>query len=410
MAKRILLSFLGTGPIDNELRKTRAYKPANYKISNRVYEDKNFIADALIEHYNPDKTVIFGSVKSMWEELYLNQSKQIDENYWEYLFSQVEKLGKDSPCESINLTQLNKELGPKLKGRLIHYGYTEKQIWNNFKIISDELSRFKEESEIYFDITHSFRSIPIFALMSIIYSNLAIGKNFSIKGVFYGMLEMSKEMVTDDGKEICPVVDLSSLVKMQDWVMSVNNFKTSGNGKELANLLAKERQDTGTVMANLSNSISLNFTQAAEDAMDKFLQYENHKFSDPAKMAITPIMNKVKELKRAESHAEFQLNMAEWHASNMNYGNAYITLIEAMIRHGADKQPDGFSLNTESNQEIAKNYWMNNAERSKLWNNVNKHRKRTSHPNMRTSTSDVKQAIENLPILLEQVKSEIKPN
>ena len=68
MAKKVLLSFLGTGPLES--KETRTYKTANYRLGDKELGRFPFVSAALKKFYNIDKIVLVGTVHSMWEEVY----------------------------------------------------------------------------------------------------------------------------------------------------------------------------------------------------------------------------------------------------------------------------------------------------------------------------------------------------
>ena len=69
MARKVLISFLGTGPFES--KETRTYKTARYHLGEADLGDYPFVSAALKEYYQIDKVILIGTVHSMWEEVYL---------------------------------------------------------------------------------------------------------------------------------------------------------------------------------------------------------------------------------------------------------------------------------------------------------------------------------------------------
>ena len=73
MSKKVLIAGIGEG----KNKETGTYRVANYKIENKVYEQRSFITSALEEHYGIDKIIFIGTTGSMWDNLYEFYSKKI---------------------------------------------------------------------------------------------------------------------------------------------------------------------------------------------------------------------------------------------------------------------------------------------------------------------------------------------
>lgn len=70
---KVLIAGIGGG----KNKDTGTYRVANYKIENKVYEQRSFITSALEEHYGIDKIIFIGTTGSMWDNLYEFYSKKI---------------------------------------------------------------------------------------------------------------------------------------------------------------------------------------------------------------------------------------------------------------------------------------------------------------------------------------------
>lgn len=109
-------------------------------------------------------------------------------------------------------------------------GNTEEEIWNIFERVFNEL---QDEDELYFDLTHGFRYLPMLVMVLINYSKFL--KNTSVKSITYGNYE-SRNKVTNEA----PIIDLLPLSALQDWTYAAGQFLDSGNVDKLQLLCDKE--------------------------------------------------------------------------------------------------------------------------------------------------------------------------
>ncbi len=204
MAK-ILLTFIGTGK----------YEEAIYYFRDNSYRTK-YIQEALVNIFDNDidKVILVGTEKS--REAHFNDIK--------------EKINKKSIDELI-----------------IKNGFNEEEFKENFKMIYEKIN---EGDEIIFDITHSYRSIPLFVVTLGFY--LKVLKNIKINKILYGAFEKiyednpgkntTKEIEIDNRK--APIVDATYVFTIFDWTISTNFFIETGNSFKLEkitkNILGKQ--------------------------------------------------------------------------------------------------------------------------------------------------------------------------
>jgi len=185
--KRLLITFFGK---------------AKYKETTYFLEDKEktteYIADALNEFLNPDKVLIFTTQEA------------IDKN--NAFKEEIEKkIGKD-----------------KTETVIIPSGKDQKEQEDIFKKVLEEVEKYNKEWEIYVDITHAFRSIPVVFFISLFYL-----KNFydiKTSKIFYGVFQ-------EDKNNRSPVIELTFLLDIIDWFNSVNMFVKRYEANELAHKL-----------------------------------------------------------------------------------------------------------------------------------------------------------------------------
>ena len=105
-------------------------------------------------------------------------------------------------------------------------GINSEQILQNFSIVFNLL---KEGDDLYFDLTHGFRYLPMLILVLGKYAELL--KNVNVKHISYGNFEMK-----DASTGVAPVIDLMALSSLQDWTQAASSYLKHGNANQLVEL------------------------------------------------------------------------------------------------------------------------------------------------------------------------------
>lgn len=115
----------------------------------------------------------------------------------------------------------------KYKSIDVFDGHDNSEMWGNFDLIFQELD---EDDEIYFDVTHSFRSTPFIVMSVLNYAKFI--KNIQIKDIYYGAYEARK-----DG--VAPIFNLSIFNQITDWAIGAEKFLNTGDSKQLSTMIDK---------------------------------------------------------------------------------------------------------------------------------------------------------------------------
>ena len=203
MAK-ILISFLGTGsPNKNSNEQSpnssdRQYRTAKYHFSNNEESEHTFVAAALAEHNNIDKVILIGTVHSMWEEVYRyfteKNRKILNEDIYFQILEHCENATHKSKLTLPHKELIEQSIGSKAKIILIKYGINDEETQENINTVLGIEQELNERDEVIVDITHSFRSLPILIMNLLIYLQTVSKKKIKISHVYYGMLEVSREL------------------------------------------------------------------------------------------------------------------------------------------------------------------------------------------------------------------------
>jgi CRISPR-associated Csx2 family protein len=288
MAK-ILISPVGKGPIldqkkdnndkGNHQAEKREYKRADYQFSDsdKVYKTP-FIAAALAEHLKVDKIFMIGTNKSMGEEVY-HYFGEIDHNpaYEDTYFYLINKIGgpqERSILENGDLNHLGEVIDQYLKNRnpqatggsickIIKYGITEQELYDNLSLFMDLVEKIQPGDELVLDITHSFRSLPMFMYLLVDFMrNLRKEERIILSGIYYGMVDASHEL------GYAPVVDLKPFFMLSEWSKGVHDFINYGNVNLMAELFPEG--EAKEVLNNMAKLTNLNHIKQLRQEMDRF--------------------------------------------------------------------------------------------------------------------------------------------
>lgn len=341
---RVLISPIGTG----RRIAAREYDNAIYKIDNSIYSTP-FLAVALAEHIKVDKIIFIGTAKSMWEEIYKyfteNAGESLDDDYWvdigelayESSFSKSyldsEKLSKVMISVDKYLRKINNNASGGSIPLVIDYGLNEMELWKNFSSFMELTEILKDGDEIYLDITHSFRSIPLFMYLIMDFLQTLNYKKVTLSGLYYGMLEANREM------GFTPVVDLSQLFKISQWIRGAHEFINFGNGYIMSELINKDSSVPRNVIEvskkinNISELVNINYLTDLQNQIQSLNSLMTYEYDDNG--AFTYIVPLIREFTSRfsgiKTSSEFQIELSKWYFENKRYGHGYICLVEAIL-------------------------------------------------------------------------------
>lgn len=330
MERKVLLSFLGTGPLES--KETRTYKTASYRLGDEELGHYPFVSAALKKHYNIDKIVLVGTVHSMWEEVYrwytANSNNPVDDDVYLSIADFCEKANHKSPLSIPYQDVIEKALGDGSKVVLIKYGITEEEVMENINIILGLEQYLGKNDELIVDVTHSFRSLPIFMMNLLIYLKNVSEKNINISHIHYGMLEISKEL------GFTPIIDLKAMMDVNDWITGAYSFSEFGNAYKISELVKENDQSVATLLNEFSNLMNLNHLRGIQTISQRLSSVKNKTYQTLLpQLTISPIVKSFISRfdTKSEKHALFQLKVARWQLDHRKYAQAMLTINEAMI-------------------------------------------------------------------------------
>lgn len=353
-----------------------------------VYIDENmnhlsqtrFSFDAVVKQENPNTLILIGTRKSFWDQVVDWYATNDNPDSLEKVT--VEKLvKKDIECQ-IGPRIFYKPLAIDEKGLSKVEQYIEKMgHFHNVKIILVPNGVKKEEQEAYFeklrkgiedvtdrdnnkkteviyDVSNGFRSMPLYIMMLVRYFDLLKGHNFDFKA-YYGNYEIKREY-----GDKAPLVNLTIVPKMTDWINALHDFLQYGSVKTLCQCLYKETDSDGKIkemideftrFENAMNSNNLYFLmrgivyitgeQRLSTSLEgdyKVLDIKTMSLSEQARLMIQEIQKSYRErflsdeIHTPEWHtpeAYLIEKMAELHTDLGNYGDAAIAFQEGLVTY-----------------------------------------------------------------------------
>ena len=376
MSKKVLIAGIGGG----KNKETGTYRVANYKIENKIYEQRSFITSALEEHYGIDKTIFIGTAGSMWDNLYEFYSKKYqknyDENYHLDLMAVTDNATMDTDINSLNLTKFNETFKDKILGIVTKYGMNELEIFENFNLIIKLQDELEDGDEVYLDITHSFRSNAFWMFLVMNYLTDVQDKNITVKAISYGMLEAQK-----DG--VAPVVDLNAFYKILQWIKGANNLKNYGNSYLIEENIENEK--LSKKLKNFSDALNMNYIGSLRQSINSLKKLEDDidNLEGPAKLIIPKVIKDFMDRFASEDKDYlFQAKLAKWHFEQKRYAMAYININESII---------GFILDTLELPLLTGDRKKDENKLAKDWLNmiISRHENNKTYPNFKVDKDNI---------------------
>ncbi len=215
MGRRVFISILGTG----------FYEKCKYTSNDFCSEEVRFVQEAILQNIgvkswsNEDTGVILLTENARadnWNKSITLRKKFRAESEFEYesLEWRIERMNLPIEIQTIPIPD----------------GKNETEIWQIFKILFDFIN---DEDELYFDLTHSFRYLPM--LLLVFGNYVKFLKNAKIAHISYGNYE-----ARDVKKNIAPIINLLPISALQDWTFASANYLENGNVSRLVDLCNAE--------------------------------------------------------------------------------------------------------------------------------------------------------------------------
>lgn len=348
------LSVLGTG----------LYEPVVYGVQgDSGAAEQEFVQIALMERFaeqlkDGGKITILltnGARKANWENRVYSQRDVELSGRW--ASARKEQVRENAPKIGMEvLLQENyRELYEITNDISIPNASMEQEIWDIFETIYNAID---EGDEIIFDITHSFRSIPMLAMTIINYAKVM--KACTLKGIYYGAYEAGQMR---DGVKYAPIVDLTVYNEILEWTNAAEAFMQYGVAAKMKEVYdnkmksfvgdRREWQPIGNkikAMQDLSMAIFTcrgagmtgekgNAQKSVESAYAVLKKKSTEESTAKAReiKPLFPLLEKIGESYASyfnkENNVEIGLGVVEWSIKNNMIQQGYTALEETMITY-----------------------------------------------------------------------------
>jgi len=313
-----LISFLGKGQAD----KKTGYRTARYQFDDTVREVPYF-GLALAEHIQPERLILIGTAGSMWD-VFFEQQGAPDEQILD-LIDAVNEQRVDEALLEQHEKRLTEKLGRPVKCLLIPYARDEGE---QVAVLGQLAGSVEQNEHIVLDVTHAFRHLPMLALVAARY--LAHVSGVSIKGIYYGALEMTPP----DGAT--PVLRLDGMLRLLDWVEALATYDKDGDYGVFASLLTDDGLPRDKAEQLRSASFferSSNPVKAREAIGGVFPGIEAHQGALAA-LFMDSLKKRIAWFRGASRH-EWELALADAYLARRDYVRTAIFLYEAFVTRAA---------------------------------------------------------------------------
>lgn len=218
--RKVFLSVLGTG----------FYQKCVYYAGDFRAEQTRFIQRASLEYYgarewtSTDLVCIFVTSKARtdnWSVERKTKDGTVERNIRKDPVTQTDEeyFGLNDELQSLGLKAPVREIPISQEG-------TEDAIWETFRKIYDVL---QEGDEVYLDVTHAFRYIPMLVMVLLNYAKFL--KHIKVMGIVYGNWESRTKNKID-----APMVNLLPFSELQDWTAAADQYISTGSVEKLRNI------------------------------------------------------------------------------------------------------------------------------------------------------------------------------
>ncbi len=313
-----LISLLG--------KAAKGYRTANYVFDDHTVRTEPFFGMALLEHAKPERLILVGTSGSMWDVFFDHQ--QTDDAATLDLIDAVANEAVTTDMLAIHEQRLTQKLGIPVQCLLISYARNEAE---QAAILTDLASHLHAGEEVILDVTHGFRHLPMLALVAARY--LARVRGVQVQEVYYGALEM-----TDPATGRTPVLRLSAMLHMLDWVDALAVYEHSGNYGIFAPLLQQDGMPAER--ANLLAQAAYfercgNPVQAKQALSGAHSHVREH--PGPLGSLFKEQLSEHISWFRSGSRADWELALADRYLQRKDYLRAITYLCEAYISRATEK-------------------------------------------------------------------------
>ncbi len=324
-----VISFLGTND----------YKECNYFYKDQESGPVKYVQEAMIK--------LFCSHWSEDDRVLIFVTKEARKKNWNDRLETI--MPKNICVEAIDIPE----------------GTSESEIWQIFQIVFEKIN---DKDDVIFDITHSFRSLPMLGMVLLNYAKVL--KQIKVSGIYYGAFETLgptfniEARIPNPSDRKAPILELTSFSNLQDWTNASNVFKNHGISEPIKKLAedeykpllknSKGADEVGQILKLLSMNIeditnSFNTSNGRDIVYGEIFTDIKKSIKDFSKTNILPALRPLLDY-TTESISEFTdknirngFLAVKWCIKNNLIQQGYTLLQENIITYIADLHKKDYS-------------------------------------------------------------------
>ncbi len=269
MGRKVLISFLGTGnyvPVYYTWTDERNVEPRKCTPNHKNKFVQEAIAAKLCKNWTENDCIMVFRTTQSNEKNWIDRSIINDKGDHEMI------KGLKSALEGIRFANGNKLkclVNPKTDNAnesdeyIIPTGLDQPKTELE-EIFNQVFSKLNKDDEIYFDVTHAFRTIPLFATVLFNYSKYL--KGTALNAIYYG----AYEKLNSETQE-APIANLIDVVHLQAINNAAASFRDFGNMEAFSNILLgdsevdNDMRDISKALKNLDSYIQISQIEAIKE-------------------------------------------------------------------------------------------------------------------------------------------------
>ena len=333
-----LISFLGKGRYEKD-----GYRTARYRFDGAFMREVPFFGMALDDYLKPDRLILVGTSGSMWDVFFEREGHQNDESLLE-LIEAVESDAVDTSLLQSHAGHLAERLGHPVDCLLIDYA---RDPAGQARLLGQLAASLTEGEHIAMDVTHSFRHLPMLALIAARF--LTRVRNVLIEDIYYGAYDMK-----DPASDEVPVLRLKGMLKMLDWVDALSSYDKDGDYSVFSGLLADDGMPEGRarILESASFQERVNHLEGARQKLSASLEaIATHQ--GPLGSLFRPELEARVAWVRKPERSQRELALADAYLARRDYLRTAIFLLEGLITREVDRRK-GIANNYEERDEARK--------------------------------------------------------
>lgn len=326
MGRRVFLSILGAG----------FYQKCRYQKDDFIGRETTFVQEDIVQYLKE---------KESWghdgDQIIMLLTDKAEKYNWDASISSRSLKDQES-VSYVGLEKCLMDMGVSYQTVRIDDGKNTEEMWKIFEVIFKEL---QEGDRLYFDITNSFRYLPMLLLVLVNYAKLL--KNVSVEAIFYGNYEARNKETN-----IAPIMDLLPLSSLQDWTSAASDYLRYGQVEKLHELSETElapilrnpstrttdtatlRKFVNTLKKAVDERITCRGLEIVKSANVNYLKKTANEIQNITIVQLRPIFDKIKDSLSdfdAKHNVQNSLKAAKWCFENKLYQQATTLLEEGLI-------------------------------------------------------------------------------